>query len=75
MRALYRPDSFLSISSETWTIMSSNYKTVHYKKVYDIHYSTIETSTLFSNKIHYKLYLDQYVLRRQSGGITDKRDV
>ncbi|XP_022172881.1 uncharacterized protein LOC111035538 [Myzus persicae] len=33
MRALYRPDSFLSISSETWTIMSSNYKTVHYKKI------------------------------------------
>ncbi|KAL5233900.1 hypothetical protein ACI65C_001341 [Semiaphis heraclei] len=33
MRTLYRPDSFLSISSETWTIMSSNYKTVHFKKI------------------------------------------
>ncbi|XP_029346211.1 uncharacterized protein LOC107883599 [Acyrthosiphon pisum] len=33
LRALYRPDYFLSISPETWTIMSSKYKTVHYKKI------------------------------------------
>jgi len=72
MRALYRPDSFLSISPETWTIMSSKYKTVHYKKVC---YSTVETPTRSSNKIHYKLRLDQHVLRRQSGGITDKWSV
>lgn len=33
IRSLYKPDSFLSISPETWTIMSFKYKTVHFKKV------------------------------------------
>lgn len=46
MRSIYRPDLFLSISTETWTIMSFKYNTVHYKQVTQIRTKCLEICTL-----------------------------
>ncbi|XP_026817904.1 uncharacterized protein LOC113556886 [Rhopalosiphum maidis] len=54
MRALYRPDSFLSISSETWTIMSFKYKTFHYKQI-NMYYDSRVAVSQISGTFNYRL--------------------
>ncbi|CAH1726699.1 unnamed protein product [Aphis gossypii] len=54
MRALYRPDSFLSISSETWTIMSFKYKTYHYKQI-NMYYNSRVAVSQISGTFNYRL--------------------
>ncbi|VVC39678.1 Hypothetical protein CINCED_3A011772 [Cinara cedri] len=69
IRSLYRPDLFLSISSETWTIMSFNYTTVHYKKI-NVYYNSRVVVSQISGSFNYQLmpkYLCKEICKPLSG--------
>ncbi|XP_025423515.1 uncharacterized protein LOC112692907 [Sipha flava] len=54
MRSLYRPDSFLSIFAETWTIISLKYNTVHYKKI-DLNFDSRVAVVQINGTIDYQM--------------------